>query len=443
MRLTHLFPLFFLFCAAGISPAGGQDPEILREELFPPQADHVHGSTIVELPDGDLLAAWFQGSGERWADDVRIMGARKVRKEGSGGGWSEPFLMADVKGFPDINPVLFIDGRDRLWLMWYAVIANQWETSLLKYRISEHYMEMEGAPKWDWQDDLLVKPGDKAERGIQPDDSFLESVREQVGSYGRYLRATGADSAAADWAEYGKFLIARAGGEDMLRDGRLYDENGDYTSREMGYPYFRRMGWQSRNKPFITEAGRMIVPLYSDGFSFSIMALTDDWGASWSFSEPLVGGGNIQPAIAVTKAGKLVAYMRDNGPAPQRLQMSVSDDQGKTWSQVRDSQLLNPGSAADIVTLENGHWVLINNDLEEGRYRLTVSLSEDEGKTWPWSRSVEDAPEQVKAHYPALIAGAGGRLHATYSYFLPDDAEPGGRTIRYVSFTESWIKENR
>ncbi len=45
-------------------------------EIFPLIKQHVHGSTVVELANGDLLAAWFQGSGERQADDVAIMGAR-------------------------------------------------------------------------------------------------------------------------------------------------------------------------------------------------------------------------------------------------------------------------------------------------------------------------------------------------------------------------------
>ena len=65
-------------------------------EIFPLVKQHVHGSTVVELPNGDILAAWFQGSGERWADDVAIMGARlKAGKKK----WSKPFVMADVPDF--------------------------------------------------------------------------------------------------------------------------------------------------------------------------------------------------------------------------------------------------------------------------------------------------------------------------------------------------------
>ena len=38
-----------------------------QQIIFPYQDEHVHGSTIAELPNGDLITAWFQGSGERWA----------------------------------------------------------------------------------------------------------------------------------------------------------------------------------------------------------------------------------------------------------------------------------------------------------------------------------------------------------------------------------------
>src|SRR5688500_3541443 len=129
--------------------------------IFPYQNEHVHGSTIVELPNGDLLSAWFQGSGERWADDVKIIGSRLSKGDTT---WTETFVMADVPEFPDINPIMFIDPQQRLWLMWYPVIANQWETSIPMYRLSSNYIGR-GTPTWSWQDVLFVKAGDKTERG--------------------------------------------------------------------------------------------------------------------------------------------------------------------------------------------------------------------------------------------------------------------------------------
>ena len=74
----------------GIAQKKNTYNSIVKEELiFTPQHEHSHGSSIVALPNGDLLSAWFQGSGERNSDDVRIMGARLEKGKK---GWSIPFL---------------------------------------------------------------------------------------------------------------------------------------------------------------------------------------------------------------------------------------------------------------------------------------------------------------------------------------------------------------
>jgi predicted neuraminidase len=443
--LRFLWPFFpraartLLLLLAGVAPAAspvaGADRPMMKTELvFPVQAEHAHGSTLAELPNGDLLVGWFQGSGERWADDVRIMGARKKKGQAA---WSAPFLLADVKEFPDCNPVLFLDPRGRLWLMWITIIANQWETSLVKYRISDDFLDQAGAPAWRWQDTLLLKPGGKTERGIQPGDPFVASVREQLTQYRAYLASDLAHAAALErWTPQAERLLSLAKGEDMMRAGRVVALDGKSDESRMGYPYFRRMGWQTRNKPFITRTGRMIVPLYSDGFSVSLMAYTDDAGENWKTSTPLVGGANIQPAIAATARGELVAYMRDNGPPPKRLHVSRSSDQGQSWSPVRDTELPNSGTACDIVTLPNGHWVLVNNDTETGRHRLTLSLSEDEGKTWRYHKPIADDPAS-RSHYPAIIAGTDGSIHVSYSFFQDDKR----KAIKHTVCTEAWIRQ--
>jgi hypothetical protein len=95
----------------------------------------------------------------------------------------------------------------------------------------------------------------------------------------------------------------------------------------------------------VLEGTRLLVPLYSDGFSFSLMAISDDWGATWKTSTALVGFGNLQPSLARQKDGTLVAYMRDNGPPPKRLMVSRPTDRGETWSTVEDSDVPTPGRA--------------------------------------------------------------------------------------------------
>ena len=419
------------------------------QNIFPYVTRHVHASTIVELSNGDFLAAWFQGSGERWADDVAIMGARLPAGSKT---WSKPFLLADVPGFPDINPILFIDPQQRLWLMWYTVIANQWETSLLKYRLSENYLNP-GPPVWSWQEVLHVKPGGSTERGIQPGDPFVESVEQQIEQYKPYLmeQLKNLGSKIPEkwkdrWQQWSQRLLTRAQGADMMRPGRLYNPaDGTYKEQPMGFPYSRRMGWQTKNKPVIVDNRRIIVPLYSDGFFFSLMALTDDCGQTWQFSTPLVAPGCLQPGLAQKADGTLVAYMRDAGPPPKRLFISSSKDKGLTWSPVRDSTLPNPGSGADIVTLSNGHWVLVYNDTEDGRNSLAVSLSTNEGKSWDYTRHLELDPRPLDAAsrfaYPAVIQSRNGLIHTTYTYKQQDLYPAPNKTIKYACFNEAWIKQ--
>jgi predicted neuraminidase len=121
---------------------------------------------------------------------------------------------------------------------------------------------------------------------------------------------------------------------------------------------------------------------------------------------------------------------------------SYSSDFGNSWNTVSDSDIPNPGSAADIVVLRSGNWVLVHNDLEEGRHRLSLWLSKDEGKTWPVRKSIVDAMPggQTRAHYPAIIQGADGLIHVSYTNQVPGPSENSSvKNIAHAMFTEKWL----
>src|SRR5699024_9023533 len=105
-----------------------------------------------------------------------------------------------------------------------SVIANQWRTSVLKYRISEDYINTDGTPEWQWQVDIHVKPGDKTEWGIQPNDSFVASVEEQVAEYETYLQQNADQQTVEEWKEESQELISKSAGKDMVKDGLLVDK---------------------------------------------------------------------------------------------------------------------------------------------------------------------------------------------------------------------------
>ena len=145
------------------------------ELIFPLEDWHNHGSCIVECPNGDLLVCWFHGTGERQADDVVIRGARKVKGAAA---WSEPFLMADTPDFPDTNCCMVIDPQERLWLLWPTILANTWESALMKYKISTNYMQPDGPPEWDMMYVLHPKPGDNFPEVVAKKmDAYLGSIQ--------------------------------------------------------------------------------------------------------------------------------------------------------------------------------------------------------------------------------------------------------------------------
>ena len=144
MRKIDVILVLVLATLAG--PSWAEAPHCTAELVFPLEDWHNHGSCIVQCPNGDLLICWFHGSGERQADDVAILGARKVKATGR---WTKPFVMADTPGFPDTNCCMIIDPKERLWLLWPTIQANSWQSALMKYKTSTSYMAPNGPPKWD------------------------------------------------------------------------------------------------------------------------------------------------------------------------------------------------------------------------------------------------------------------------------------------------------
>jgi predicted neuraminidase len=114
----------------------------LFEERFLPGSDaapSVHCSTITELPDGKLLAAWYGGSRE-CAEDVSIYSSifdPRMRQ------WETAQLVTDrLKTQAEVhryirtvgNPVLFTDRHGKTWLFYVTVSVGRWSGSALNLK---------------------------------------------------------------------------------------------------------------------------------------------------------------------------------------------------------------------------------------------------------------------------------------------------------------------
>jgi predicted neuraminidase len=389
---------------AGLNPARGTgQPWIQTEAIFSPEPWHNHASCLVETRRGDLLACWFHGSGERKSDDVRIEGARLQKGARQ---WTPRFLLTDTPDYPDCNPCFLIDQHNTLWLFHTTILAHTWESALLKYHCADHW-ERNGSPVWIREGLVHLSPG----------TPFVEALSNAVPHIESGLTN-------AQWNEKTRGEVTA----DLLAM-KVHSTNELY----------RRLGWMPRAHP-MHLGHRILLPLYHDGFSVSMIGISDDGGARWHCSQPLIGGGNVQPSLTRRRDGTLVAWMRDNGPPPHRVMSSESRDQGETWSPVIDTHLPNPGSGVEALVLRNGDWLFIGNNSESGRHSLSVWRSRDEGRTWPFRTTLENDPaEKASFSYPSLIQSRDGTLHATYSVAVGN----GTSFIRHAHWNEEWIQAHQ
>lgn len=120
LPLRALSPLLLLCATAPGSHSQSARPAqefIFTSAPFP----SVHASTIVELPNGDLLAAWFGGTHEN-APDVAIWASRRTA-----GNWSAPYELVREPNIACWNPVLFHTKDGRLWLYYkFGPNARTW-----------------------------------------------------------------------------------------------------------------------------------------------------------------------------------------------------------------------------------------------------------------------------------------------------------------------------
>jgi predicted neuraminidase len=175
-----------------------------------------------------------------------------------------------------------------------------------------------------------------------------------------------------------------------------------------------------KNKPVRLSGGEIISPSSTETpddpsrwrihFERSI-----DGGRSWVVSSPPMPSGDqeidaIQPSILIHPGGRLEALGRTRSG---RVFETWSEDGGIHWSPLRLTELPNPNSGIDAVTLRDGRHLMVYNHTDRGRSPLNVSLSVD-GVSWEAALVLEDAAGEYS--YPAVIQTSDGLVHITYTW---------------------------
>lgn len=176
-----------------------------------------------------------------------------------------------------------------------------------------------------------------------------------------------------------------------------------------------------KNKPVQLTDGTILSPSSAETAETWRVHIekSTDGGLSWQFIpvDPSSTFKAIQPSILLHGGNRLQILCRSN---QDRILEAWSHDGGDSWSPLTPTDLPNPNSGTDAITLQNGsHLLVYNPDISgaewfNGRGRLRVALSAD-GKEWKDILVLEDDRDKEYS-YPAVIQTTDGKVHITYTY---------------------------
>ncbi len=178
-----------------------------------------------------------------------------------------------------------------------------------------------------------------------------------------------------------------------------------------------------KNKPVQPADGDILSPSSVEGDGWRVhFERSSDLGRNWQATPPVNEGRDIaaiQPSILFHPGGRLQALGRTQ---QGRIFEIWSDDGGKAWGKMTLTELPNPNSGTDAVTLQDGRQLLVYNhnirtgSNNKGRSPLNVAVSKD-GKEWSAALVLEDDPNAPNGFaYPAVIQTSDGLVHITYTW---------------------------
>jgi hypothetical protein len=180
---------------------------------------------------------------------------------------------------------------------------------------------------------------------------------------------------------------------------------------------------------FVAADGTLVLACDGDNHKDERLMLSADKGQNWSVAKgdmrKTVGKYAIHPAVVPRADGAILSFLRGPDPMP----LLISKDKGDTWEATASPfPGISGGQKACALRLSSGAIVLLTMDKTKRLGGATiVSLSFDDGKTWPHARKV-DAPVNG---YMSLDQAPNGTIYLI------------GSRLNFAACNEAWIREGK
>jgi predicted neuraminidase len=260
-----------------------------------------HASTIAELKNHDLMAAWFGGTAEG-KPDVAIWGSRRTVR-----GWSAPSELAREPKIACWNPVLFHTQDGRLWLY---------------YKFGPSPSEWTGARKYSDDEGMTWSKAEHLPAGL------LGPIRAKplVLADGTIVSGSSVESYHS-WAAW----IERStdGGESWTKIGPLAPENKAHSSPDSA-PEPDSWGHFGIIQPSVVSLGKHHLRFYARSTEqITRVCVSDslDDGRTWTKPRPIdVPNPNSGIDAVALKDGRIALIYNDTPHGRSPLNLAVSND---------------------------------------------------------------------------------------------------------------------
>ena len=315
-----------------------------------------HSPALLELPNGDMLCAWFAGTFEG-APDVSIVCARLPKGAKR---WEEPVMVSGDPKRSEQNPSLFLAPDGTAWAMYTAQLARVEGKDNMQYTsVVRRQKSLDNGITWSEPEVVFPKEGTFCRQPIQ----ILSNGRW---IFGNWICTDSSDGLAGDPTVF-----------------QISDDKGE-TWKQVDMP-----NSNGRVHANVVELGNghLVAFMRSRAADFIYRSVSKDYGEHWSEPVPTVLPNNNSSISAIMlKSGRIaIAYNPTHAPFADPnvaawpglrcpVAVALSEDAGETFPLIRHMEL-GEGFAGD-----------------------------------------ENSTNNMTYEYPYIMQSADGRLHLSYAY---------------------------